>query len=31
MGYRFEGIKFEEMLLYSMASNSDLFGIAMTR
>jgi hypothetical protein len=29
--YRFEGIKFEEMLLYSMASNSKLFGTAMTR
>jgi hypothetical protein len=31
LGYRFEGIEFEEKLLYCMASNSDLFGTEMTR
>jgi hypothetical protein len=31
MDYRFEGIEFEEMLLYNMESNSELFGTAMMR
>jgi hypothetical protein len=31
LGYRFQGLEFEEMLLYNMASNKDLFGTAMTR
>jgi hypothetical protein len=31
LGYIFEGIEFEELVLYSMASNSDLFDTGMFR
>jgi hypothetical protein len=31
LGYRFDGWEFEEMLLYSMVSNSELFNTAMMR
>jgi hypothetical protein len=31
LGYRFKGLEFEEMLLYNMVRNKDLFGTAMTR
>jgi hypothetical protein len=31
VGYQFDGIEYEERLLYSMAANSELFGTGLTR
>jgi hypothetical protein len=30
LGYRFEGVEFQERMLYSMGSNKELFGITMS-